>query len=411
MVDALVIGSGPAALAIAAALCDAGLQVAGMAPHSPDAPWPNNYGIWRDELEPLGLAHLLGHSWTDTTVYAGAVELPLGRAYGLFDNTRLQSSLLERCERGGMEWHVGHAAGVEHGGASSEVTTREGGRHTARLVVDASGHKPALLRRPAAPPLAFQAAYGIVGEFSRPPVRAGQLVLMDYRAEHLPPEERGGPPTFLYALDLGAGEFFVEETSLAAAPPVSLKTLEERLLRRLAWMGVETRAVRHVERCLFPMNAPLADLAQPLLGFGGAASMVHPASGYQVGAALRRAPGVAGAVAQALGAAGATPHAAARAGWRALWPRDRLRRRALYLFGLASLLPMDQERLSAFFRAFFHLPRRVWSGYMSDRLTTAELLGAMLRLFGTAPAPVRLSLTSSAGKQRELLRRAMVGSP
>ena len=38
------------------------------------------------------------------------------------------------------------------------------------------------------------------------------------------------------------------------------------------------------------MNLPLPFKKQFVLGFGGAASMVHPASGYMVGSLLRRAP-------------------------------------------------------------------------------------------------------------------------
>ena len=35
-------------------------------------------------------------------------------------------------------------------------------------------------------------------------------------------------------MDLGEGRFFVEETSLALAPPVPYATLKQRLERRLA---------------------------------------------------------------------------------------------------------------------------------------------------------------------------------
>jgi lycopene beta-cyclase len=76
-----------------------------------------------------------------------------------------------------------------------------------------------------------------------------------------------------------------------------------------------------VEHCLFPMNLPLPDFHQPVLAFGGAASMVHPASGYMVGALLRRGPGLAEALAAALNEQPAMGSAAlARVGWQALWP-------------------------------------------------------------------------------------------
>ena len=71
------------------------------------------------------------------------------------------------------------------------------------------------------------------------------------------------------------------------------------------------------------MNPALPDLNQRVLGFGGAASMVHPSSGYLVGGLLRRAPDLAGAIAAGLGRAGGSAEAAmdpavvATQAWRA----------------------------------------------------------------------------------------------
>jgi len=232
----------------------------------------------------------------------------------------------------------------------------------------------------------------VVGQFTAPPVEPGQFVLMDYRADHLSAAERAESPTFLYAMDLGGGRFFVEETSLALAPPVPFAVLKQRLERRLAHRGVAITAVEHEEFCLFPMNLPLPDLDQPLLGFGGAAAMVHPASGYMVGSLLRRAPAVAAAVAAAM-ADPATPSAAlARAGWQALWPEPERFRRAFYLFGLGKLMGFEEARLRHHFAAFFRLPAQEWFGFLTNTLTTPQLLGAMLRLFALAPNDVRAGL-------------------
>jgi len=407
--DILVVGAGPAGLAIAAALSEAGLRVTGLVPTPPSTPWHNTYGVWCDELEHTALLTTLGHRWSDVVVYAGEREIRLEREYALFDNARLQHHLLTRCEHGGVIWRTGVAAAVTHTATHSRVTSRDGAVYEARVVVDASGHTPALLRRPAVPGIARQAAYGIVGMFSAPPVRGNQMVLMDYRSDHLPLEERRGPPTFLYAMNLGDGRYFVEETSLAHHPGVPLPALERRLQRRLAAMGVAVREVLHVERCLFPMNNPLPFLDQPVMGYGGAASMVHPPSGYLVGGVLRRAPAVAQAIAGSLGAAIATPLHAARAGWQALWPPARLRRRQLYLFGLASLMRCNDARTRAFFSVFFGLPRREWTGYLSDTLNTRDLVRTMMRLFVRAPGDVRRTLIAAAGAERDMLRRAALG--
>ncbi len=405
----LVVGAGPTGLAIAAALSETGLRVAGLSAVAPTKPWQNTYGVWLDELPTPELRATLGYCWSDVVVHVGRRTIPLRREYGLFNNQRLQQFLLERGERRGVVWHTGVAVAVEHRATHSLVMTRDGRAFAARLVVDASGHSPALLRRPAASHVARQAAYGIVGEFSAPPVQPGQMVLMDYRSDHLTPEEQREPPTFLYAMDLGGGQFFVEETSLAHVPGIPLSTLERRLHRRLDASGVALRQAVHVERCLFPMNNPLPYLDQPIMGFGGAASMVHPPSGYMVGKALRRAPEVAQALAQALSAPGATPLSAARAGWQALWSPPWLRRRQLYLFGLASLMRCDSATIQEFFAAFFSLPRREWTGYLSDTLSTAELARTMLRLFVRVPGRVRRTLIAAAGAEHALLRRAALG--
>lgn len=403
MFDALVIGSGPAGLAIAAALCDVGLSVQGLAPTSPTAEWPNTYGIWCDELEALNLTDLLGHRWTDCTSYFGPEEMALNREYGLFDKEKLQSYLLERCDRTSISWHEGTAAEVKHTANHSQITTQAGQELTARIVIDASGHKPALIQRPASAKTAFQAAYGIVARFSSPPVRPGQFVLMDYRSDHLSEQERREPPTFLYAMDLGDDVYFLEETSLSHCPAVSLKVLEKRLYQRLAFRGVQVKEVLHIERCLFPMNMPLPNFNQPVVGFGGAASMVHPASGYMVGALLRRAPAVADAIAQSLNTGHPTPAQTAQAAWQALWPKEKVRKHYLYLFGLEKLMRFNEQQLTSFFTTFFNLPCSEWSGFLADTHPTPELLRAMLHLFSIAPNNVRFGLMSTVGREGSLL--------
>ena len=113
VLDVLVIGAGPASLSIAAELGARGLAVGGLAPRDPAAPWTNTYGIWAQEVDSLGLAHLLGHRWSDTVSYFGPGSparggranasddglLRHGVPYGLFDKAALQAHWLERCTR------------------------------------------------------------------------------------------------------------------------------------------------------------------------------------------------------------------------------------------------------------------------------------------------------------------------
>lgn len=408
MFDALVIGSGPAGLVIAAALCSRGLRVQGLSPTAPDTLWPNTYGIWRDELEALGLTDLLAHCWTDCVSYFGRGEVNHQRAYGLFDKQKLQHYLLEQCAAGQMEWHQGKAAAIKHQPDHSCVTTALGADLQARIVIDTSGHDPVFVQRSLTPNVAQQAAYGIVGRFSSPPIASDQFVLMDYRSDHLSPQDKAQqPPTFLYAMDLGDGVFFVEETSLASAPAVPFEVLEQRLHQRLQAKGVEVTAVHEVERCLFPMNLPLPDFDQPVVGFGGAASMVHPASGYMVGTLLRRSPALADAIADALDTPHSNPYQVAQTAWQALWPQDRLRKYYLYRFGLEKLMRFEEVQLKHFFDTFFSLPKEQWAGFLADTMATPELVQAMLILFGQAPNDVRWGLMQFVGKEASLLWRSL----
>jgi lycopene cyclase-like protein len=199
--------------------------------------------------------------------------------------------------------------------------------------------------------------------------------------------------------------FFVEETSLALAPPVPDEVLRDRLHRRLAHRGVRVEQVQHEEFCLFPMNLPLPDLEQPVVGFGGAASLVHPASGYMVGSLLRRAPALAEAIATGLADPALDAGGLARRAWQALWPLELRRRHALYRFGLEKLMRYPEDQLRLFFQTFFALPRPQWYGFLTNTLSLPELVGAMLRLFFSAPWPVRWGLMQQQGRELPLLLR------
>ena len=439
MFDALVIGTGPAGLAIAAALCQRGVAVGGLATTAPDTEWVNTYGIWEDELDILGLRHLLSHQWDDCVSYFSANEKPLNRVYGLFDKHKFQAYLLGQCGYGPdsdipnpVQWHHGKAIHIAHNVSHSTVTTQDGTCLDARIVIDASGHKPALVKRTsmsstgstlaassvqkevqdqvqeaASDGLAYQAAYGIVGKFSAPPIKVGRFVLMDYRADHLTEDERQGSPTFLYAMDWGNDVFFLEETSLAECPAVSFETLKHRLHKRLAYQGVALKEILDEEYCLFPMNAPMPAFDQSVVGFGGAASMVHPATGYMVGALLRRAPVLADGIMAALKSPNASPKMMAQAAWTSLWPSDRLRKYYIYLFGLETLMRFDRARLCCFFNTFFNLPQSQWSGFLADTLSSPELVLAMINLFSKAPNSVRGGLMRSVGSDGPLLVRSL----
>jgi lycopene beta-cyclase len=404
-VDVLVLGGGPAALCIASELNQRGVAVAGIAPDPVDDPWPNTYGIWADELKMVGLEHLLEHRWSDTVSYFGDGGSTAqdqshthGIDYGLFDRAALQRYWLERAD--GVVWHQDTAERVELNGAITSVSCGSGTTLQARVVIDASGSRTPHIRRPDQGPVAGQAAYGVVGRFSKPPIEPGRFVLMDYRCDHLSAEQRSEPPTFLYAMDLGDGVFFVEETSLALAPGVPYDVLKQRLQQRLDLRGVEITEVIHEEFCLFPMNLPLPDRSQPVLAFGGAASMVHPASGYMVGSLLRRGPDLAQAISVALANQNLGSAALAQRGWQALWPIELVLRHQLYQFGLGRLMGFNEALLRTHFSTFFSLPREEWFGFLTNTLPLPRLMAVMLRLFALSPWELRRGLVLGAAQDQ-----------
>ncbi|MBM5802395.1 MAG: lycopene cyclase family protein, partial [Cyanobacteria bacterium K_DeepCast_35m_m2_023] len=380
-------------------------------------PWQNTYGIWGQEVDALGLQHLLQHRWSDTVSHFGRgardpadpanAALAHNRDYGLFDKARLQQHWLERSSASELRWWRDSATAIEHASDHSRVTTASGSELKARLVIDASGHRPAFVRfKPTPTAVAGQAAYGVVARFSPPPIAPGQFVFMDYRCDHLSPAQRQEPPTFLYAMDLGDDVYFVEETSLALAPAMPFAVLKQRLQQRLQQRGAVIEQIQHEEFCLFPMNPPLPELRQRVVGFGGSGGMVHPASGFMVGSLLRRAPDLASTIATALEDSTTSGEQLATLAWQTLWPRPLQLKREFYRFGLQKLMGFDEQRLRHHFHAFFQLPDPLWYGFLTNTLDLGELAGAMARLFALAPWDVRAGLLlpaqSSAGFSDQL---------
>ncbi|WP_211238290.1 lycopene cyclase family protein, partial [Deinococcus pimensis] len=195
-------------------------------------------------------------------------ERRLNRAYGLLDNGRLLDDLLT-CGSG-VTWYEGVVAGARHDALGSVALLRDGRELAARLVVDASGHRPVLVPRVWSRPPAYQVAFGLRATFDRPPTPPGSANWMDYRHDFLPARTFARTPTFLYAMHLGGDEYFVEETALVTREVPLFEDLRARLTRRLEWLGTPPREVLSEERVLFPMNAPVPDLSGRVVGFGGA---------------------------------------------------------------------------------------------------------------------------------------------
>lgn len=360
--DLIVVGSGPAGLAVAQAARQEGMDVLCIAP-TPRKPWTQRLCAFETEL-PQGLP--FARRWARSRVYLPG-ERFLNRSYVQLDNLSLQAQLSE-----GLRFAEEAATEVVHGSETSLV-----GTHRARLVVDASGSDPVLLRVPRKPPSGVQSAWGCVihCKHGMDPGTANFMDFRDAAAEH---------PTFAYVLPLSEDALFVEETSLIARDPLPLPLLKARLERRLASLGLQGLRSEN-EHVYIPMGTPLP-APQRTVGFGAAAGFVHPATGYSVSTSLRLAPALAKVLAQP-----GKPEQISAEAWELIWPEDARRGRRLHAWGARTLLSLDGPGLQRFFGQFFELPGPLWSRYLNPVASPVE---PMLRLFGQADLSMRWTLVS-----------------
>lgn len=69
-VDLIVAGAGPSGVAVAHRVAQAGFSVVVVDPE-PLAHWPNNYGVWVDEFQAMGLEECLHVVWPKACVWLG----------------------------------------------------------------------------------------------------------------------------------------------------------------------------------------------------------------------------------------------------------------------------------------------------------------------------------------------------
>ena len=395
--DVVVVGAGPAGLAAAAACAEADLETV-LVDAAPGRPWPQTFGAWMDELPAHVGADLWSRSWSDVRVVTNRRSLPIDRRYVLLDNSAVQCRLRGWLERRGGKVISGRCRHVRVGSDRLGVVLDSEEDIETRAVVDASGHRPALVTMPVGPEPARQTAYGLFGRFPTPPAAPGAMTFMDITepggvTASGNPTPRSRAPSFLYAMDLGDGRWLAEETSLAARPGMPLDELARRLDLRLHRRRAMPLTVERTERVSFPMGVPVPPMNQPVIGFGAAAGMVHPATGFQVARSLRTAPVLADALAEAM-AAGAGVADTAKAGWAVVWTPDALRQRALHQLGLMTMLGLDLPRFQQFFDVFFAVED--WGGYVSGAASVSDLRRIMRRVFVAAPAGLRAAMIRAA---------------
>ncbi len=391
-VDVAVVGAGPAGRWLGAQLVERCVSVALIDP-DPWQQWPNTYGVWLDEVEGLCVAEDFRRIWARVGLYIPGAK-NIERSYGLIDNERLRRRLDARLHEGGARFLRSTVRSVRGTARSAVVVSDEGEVARARLIVDASGGAAGLMRHAPKGEVAFQRACGISLRCSGAPLGDAQMVLMDYRPVN--DGEDVGAPTFLYGMHLGGDRYFLEETVLVGPASVGFDGLRRRLKRRLEERGVAFEVeAREEERCHIPMGTPLPRVQGPVVAFGAAAGMVHPATGYQMGRMLRAGPAVAEAIARGIEEGMGGKEVAHRA-WDVLWPQDRQRARELLIFGRDLLRTFNRRRLCRFFDAFFALPGDDWRDYLRGDVEALRLAQIMWRLFREVNVDLRWPLVRRA---------------
>lgn len=391
--DVVVIGAGPAGLSLARALGERGVSVVCVDP-ALSKPWPNNYGTWRDELEPLGLADCASYVWERTAVHTSAKKTVLSRAYVRVDRKKLKRRLLDLCASHGVVVQQARAEGVDVSSKDYSVVQMDSGPVEARVVVDATGHALRFVKLAEGDAPGFQAAYGIEcdveGEIG---FNEDEMMLMDYRDDHMTNKKLSEKePTFLYVMPLGGKRVFYEETSLVANPAMDFGVLKERLYTRLAHLGVKVTKVYEEENCHIPMGGALPDAGQRVVAYGGAAAFVHPATGYMIARALTLANRTADGIVNPLQRGGAADEVS-RSVWRSTWNESMLSQRNFLNYGGSYLQKIDLTKTRDFFEAFFKLPTEQWGGFLSFKLEQpSERLIFGLWMFLLTTNRVRLSL-------------------
>lgn len=403
--DLIVIGCGPAGLSLAAEAAKQGLSVGII---GPDLPFTNNYGVWEEEFAALGLENCIEHVWKETAVYLeGDNPIQMGRAYGRVSRHLLREELLRRCAEAGVRYLNSKVERImEENDRGSIVSCENGMLLSCRLLTAASGAASGrfLNYETGGPEICVQTAYGIEVEVEHCPYSPETMVFMDYRdydSLKLARADAEGPPSFLYVMPMSTTRMFFEETCLAARPLLSFNKLKKRLYARLEKMDIKITKVLEEEWSYIPVGVAIPDTTQQHLGFGAAASMVHPATGYSVVRSLSEAPAYAAAIASALRAGVSNPFvteseisakAAALQAWNALWPKERKRQRAFFMFGLELILQLDLNGIRMFFDTFFKLPEWLWKGFLAAKLTSAELIWFAIATFIIAPNDLRYRL-------------------
>lgn len=126
--DLTVVGCGPAGLSAADRASSKGLRVALVDP-KPLAIWRNNYGVWVDEFEELGLADCFNNVWNRARVVIDDEHpdgILLDRPYAQVNRKALKDKLLQRCIDQGVVFGSCAVESVDHEKGGSVIALKGG---------------------------------------------------------------------------------------------------------------------------------------------------------------------------------------------------------------------------------------------------------------------------------------------
>jgi hypothetical protein len=135
-------------MALALAMAREGLSVAIVGPVS--ASWPNNYGVWLDEWDELGLPDDCLETVYESTriTISGEESIAIPRSYGKVNGNRFRQYMLEECAERGVHVLEGIVTGSEpdHELGQTKMVFSNGLKLACRVPVVAAGHYSPLVK-------------------------------------------------------------------------------------------------------------------------------------------------------------------------------------------------------------------------------------------------------------------------
>ena len=373
----VIIGSGPAGLLISRYCSEMGLNTTLI---SPDiyVPWKSNFCFWVDEIEEVHYNKYFLKTWKKGLVFSNdGKSTVLDRTYALLDTRRLQSDLLRRCKKSGVHFIQDRINDVTHNTKSS-ILKGHNNRYECSIVIDATGNSGSFIkgRKPSSP--AYQLAYGQHIRCSLQDIQhhwdlcTDSFVFMDFRNKKF----QQNIPTFLYVLPIAKDQIFIEETILTTKKQINQNALQLSLAEKRKELGLFGVVVQE-EFCKIKMGSMVPNLNQRVLGFGVAAGLVHPVTGYQISRSINLAPKIASCIAENIH----DPQKAVNNAWKIMWPRDIQRMWSLYNIGHEVMCDFNHEQMQQFFSSFFSLEHQSLHKFISANGTTTDVTSTMWNLF------------------------------